>query len=191
VHIFDKTESRAEPWRGCPFHGGSNEDGNECLLFGNRLSSSLIWTGHSQTYGGYRKGGVIFTPSPEFTRVLCIYGSDGGTRHGGEFDGCGNTFCDSDADGWCDGKPHRPDKLGQVLEWFATAHRDFNEVVVDAAFHSQNLPWSVEAILDDEDAHRKFLEAYQDEGVTSSSHPLLHFDPDDHVQPFRTIGRGG
>jgi hypothetical protein len=116
----------------------------------------------------------------------------GGTRRGGEFDGCGNTFCDTESrDGWCDGTPHRPDKLRLVLEWFVTSHRDFNEVIVDATFHSTNLPWSVEAIIDDAESHRKFLAAYQHMGVTASTHPLVRFDPDNVVEPFKVVGHSG
>lgn len=127
VHMFDQTESKAEPWRGCPDHVGTDADGGECTLFGNRLSTSMIWSGHSGVYGGYRPGGIVLSPYPEWTRVLCIYGSDGGTRHGGDFDGCGTEFCNKDdaRDGWCDGLPHKPDKLAQVLQWFAGQHRDF------------------------------------------------------------------
>lgn len=58
---------------------------------------------------------------------------------------------------------------------------------MDAAFHSRNLPHSVEAIIDDADTHRKFLETFANEGVTASSHPLVRFDPQNHVEPFKLM----
>ena len=149
--------------------------GGDCLNFGDRFSSSIIMKEKSILFGG--AGGMIF--KPEYTRILCSYPGDGGTRHGGD-DGCGidpndmGTYCDprdGERNGWCNGLPHRPEDLDVMLRgWIVNG--DYNEVVVDAAYHDEHLPASVEAILDDEDAHMRFVKYY---GVSEKDHPLVHF----------------
>lgn len=105
---------------------------------------------------------------------------DGGTRHG-ENDGCGidpyrpSTYCTvSEADGWCNGLPHRPVDLEHMLRHYAERGRSYNEVIVDSRTLEDNLPHSVEAILDDPWTHAKFIRFY---GVREADYPLVEFRP--------------
>ena len=47
-------------------------------------------------------------------------------------------------------------------------------VIVDAEYHQQNLPHSVEAFLFDAEAHRAFLDFY---GVSAENYPLVYYQP--------------
>ena len=53
-------------------------------------------------------------------------------------------------------------------------------MLVDAEYHQQNLPHSVEAFLFDAEAHRAFLDFY---GVTAENYPLVYYQP--HELPDR------
>ena len=176
IHSFDHTESLALPWRGCPNHQGVPEvDGNDCILFGDRFSASIIFQGRTALFGG--SGGIIFRP--RFNRIRCSYAGDGGSRSG---DGCGDNFCPSDrgaVDGWCDGAPHRPRDLENMLRWWGQHGTSYNEVIVDAAYMDARLPQSIEAFLSDAggqtaSVHRQFLDYY---GVNAEDYPLVRFDP--------------
>ena len=172
---------------------GSTDDmaGNDCLLMGNRFSASLIWRYRSPLFSGGK--GLIFRP--EYARVKCSYGADGGTR-GGESDGCGardghENWCstpDSRRDaGWCSGRPFRPEHLENMLRGWSESVTTYNEVILDAAVHEQGLPYSVEAILDDAWVHKRFIEHFRGLGYSLSEAdvPLVSFDPGDGRTPFR------
>ena len=81
--------------------------------------------------------GVIFDPN--FVRLHCVYGGDGGSR-GRQPDGCGDPagFCTEirdEYDGWCDGHPHHPRDIAKVLKTTDPKRIDYgilNEVVVDS-----------------------------------------------------------
>ena len=128
IHVWDSTESFAQRWRGCPPGEGGPDDGQDCVNFGDRLSASMIFKGHAALFGG--GGGVIFRP--EYTKILCSYGGDGGSRHGGTNHGCGapEFMCKSErglTDGWCDGAPHKPEDLANMLSWWLASNRGYNE----------------------------------------------------------------
>ena len=103
------------------------------LSFGDRFSASIILADKAPLFGG--GGGIIFRP--EFNRLLCAYGADGGTRSGQkEYDdgcdpGCSCPFCDEkrgEYDGWCDGAPHHPTNLDSMLRWWLVSGSGYNEV---------------------------------------------------------------
>ena len=109
---FDNTESHEEPWRGCP-RGGPTDSNNDCNIFGNRLSASVIFP--EQRRGSIDasiplfavSSGVIFNPTA--FGITCEFTNDGGSR--GRSDGCGTDWCPATrgaTDGWCDGRPTRP-----------------------------------------------------------------------------------
>lgn len=190
MHMWDNTEDFHQRWRGCPDHEpafGSAADlaGNDCLLVGNRFSASIIWREHAPTFGGNSGGGIIFRPP--FVRILCSYGADGGTRGAGG-DGCKDQlqWCDDEEqqrDGWCSGQPFRPEALEVMLHgWVARGSPTYNEVIVDAAYHDQMLPHSIEAVLYDESVHKQVIETYH---LSEDDVPLVFFDPADEWHPFK------
>jgi hypothetical protein len=81
------------PWGGCPGHVIRNGAGNDCGLFGNRLSASIVFAdiatgiGHVPLFS--EEAGVVY--SPMFASIACIYGGDGGSRS--KPDGCGSDWC--------------------------------------------------------------------------------------------------
>ena len=92
-------------------------------------------------------------------------------------DGCGDSFCPSErgaVDGWCDGAPHRPSDLKNMLRWWHEHGSTYNEIIVDVAYMDVHLPESVEAILQDAAVHSQFIEYY---GVDAKDYPLVAFDP--------------
>lgn len=154
LHGFDHTENAAEQWRGCssrPHPAG----GNDCETFGNRFSASIIWRGMLTQGGGAATsiplfgsaGGVIYRPAA--TTIICAYTADGGSR--GKPDGCGDNFCDSARsarDAWCDGKPHHPGDLPNVIRGYVQQRRtSYNEIIVDSAALADRLPDSIEAFF--------------------------------------------
>ena len=173
LHMWDGTESEAGKWHGCPHHKGSIfKEGHGCIAFGDRFSASIVSRRKSPIFGG--GGGVIFRP--EFNRLLCAYGGDGGTKAGGS-NGCGHAFCDPAVgahDGWCNGAPHRPQDLKNMLQWWVKHGSSYNEVIVDVAYYEERLPHSVAAILYDGPTHRQFLRTY---GVSAHDYPLVGFSP--------------
>lgn len=135
VHGIDHTEDPEMPWAVCP------PDSSDCGFLSDRMSASVIWrTKGTAAFGG--GGGVILNPNA--TRLLCIYGGDGGTRgktcsiadelkHGvspgwtpehapGCTPGCVasqyDEWCDGENAGssWCDGKAWRMADVGHFLE---------------------------------------------------------------------------
>lgn len=99
--------------------------------FGDRFSASIIMAAKAPMFGG--GGGIVFRP--EFNRLVCAYGGDAGTKSGGApgpcGPGCSCPFCDPQKslyDGWCDGAPHRPRDLGNMLRWWLDYGTNYNEV---------------------------------------------------------------
>lgn len=189
--MWDHTEDEQQRWHGCPNHkpGRGSEAktaGNDCLFMGNRFSASLIWRAHHPVFGG--GGGFIFRPP--FIRIACSYGADAGTR-GGDSDGCGHDWCDPPAgsDGWCSGRPYRPERLVDMLRGWTSNGRTYNELIVDVGFHDVHLPHSVEAILYDNWVHKNFIEHFRSRGhdLTEADVPLVSFDPADEHAPFKAI----
>lgn len=101
------------------------------LRFGDRFSASIILAAKAPLFGG--GGGIVFRP--EFNRINCAYGGDGGTKTGGE-NGCGPgckcPFCDHETKGkynsWCDGAPHSPEHLDDMLRGWVIGGANYNEV---------------------------------------------------------------
>ena len=172
IHMWDGTESEAQKWRGCPNHQGSMAtDGHGCIAFGDRFSASIITASKHPIFGG--GGGIIFRPA--FNRLLCAYGGDAGTKSGDD-NGCGGPFCSplvGANDGWCDGAPHRPEHLDQMMRWWVRHGTNYNEVIVDMAWFDAHLPESVEAIMMDRNVHHQFVHHY---GVNPHDYPLVYFD---------------
>jgi len=188
IHIWDHTEDERHKWQGCPAHqpgtdSTREEAGNDCLMLGNRFSSSMVWQGHAPLFGG--GGGIIFRP--DFTRVLCGYGADAGSR--GSNDGCkGHVWCPNPetSGAWCDGLPFQPKDLGYLLESWSSHGTTYNEIIVDAAYHNRWLPYSVEAVLNDRELHRQFLQHFHGK-VTEADVPLVSFNPNDASMPFKLV----
>ena len=176
IHVFDGNEHTALQWLPC-------EPDKWCSKFGDRLTTSMVYAGHSGLFSGGPHGfkGLVFRPA--FNRVLCSFVTDGGTmakwceppgvsaecipgcwRHapgGGNqrSDWCRGDMLAGDVDRGC---PYRPSDLQHMLE----THRhvsntaQFNEVVLDAAFYVKRLPYSLEAVIADREVHERFLQAY-------------------------------
>ena len=183
IHMFDQTESKVHRWRGCPNHkGDSSVEGNDCQLFGDRFSASMVVKDKAVLFGG--GGGIIFRPG--FNKIRCSYGGDGGTRNG---DGCADgSFCPSSRsalDGWCDGAPHRPRDLQNMLRWWGQHATTYNEVIVDASYMDAHLPQSIEAIISDAAVHKQFVDFY---GVSPRDYPLVGFRPENVLEPFFLLG---
>ena len=128
--MWDGTESFSQKWRGCPDpdQADAQVDGSDCLRFGDRLSSSIIFKGRTSLFGA--NGGIVFRP--EYTRILCSYAADGGTRHGDILSdkGCPQPMCDaqdSEADGWCSGQAIPPEDLDHMLSWYSANGNGYNE----------------------------------------------------------------
>lgn len=205
---FDRTEDLARPWRGCPNHRERDGAGNDCGMFGNRLSTSIVNAlmvspNEARVPLFSDEGGVVY--SPRVARLSCIYGGDGGSRK--TADGCGSSWCSIQraavSDGfWCDGLPHRPTQLATVLRGFAThAQGSINEAIIDAAVIDANLPDIVEAFFyvnpagaaAVRTAQAAFLAAYPSLSLAAgTAPPLLRLDPNDPKEPFKPSGfRGG
>lgn len=52
----------------------------------------------------------------------------------------------------------------------------YNEIIVDAVHWRAHMPDAVEAVYGSRALHQKFLEYYQGEGVTATSHPFVGID---------------
>ena len=79
---FDNTEDHEQPWRGCPAkHVVSAGAGEDCKMFGNRFSASIVNAAMSRAQEKIRifslEIGVIYSSR---VSLNCIYGGDGGTR---------------------------------------------------------------------------------------------------------------
>lgn len=205
---FDHTEDLAHPWRGCPSHVISNGAGNDCGMFGNRLSASIVNAAMVSAVTkrvplfSSQTGGIVYSPR---VSIACIYGGDGGSRK--TSDGCGNSWCSPQrsvkTDGfWCDGLPHRPQALEHVLRGFMEhAQGSFNEAIIDAAVIDSQLPQAVEAFFytaasgaaEMRIAHEAFLKAYPSLSVADgTAPPLLRLDVGDPQHPFKPSGfKGG
>lgn len=200
---FDSTEDYSAPWRGCP-HGKKVPEGagNDCAIFGGRFSASIVNAalvkpskiGPDKIALYAKESGVVY--NPQATLLNCVYGGDGGTRRYPN-DGCGpeKLFCDpgrSARDGWCDGKPHTPDRLADILRYQLAAA--YNEVVINTAYISSHLPDAVDAFFyvagapetlrrHAVEAHAHFLAAYPE--LSAADHPLLCLVQTDLERPFR------
>ena len=203
VRQFDRTEDIQRPWRGCPNHDASDGAGNDCALFGNRLSASILNAGMVPRTGERRvplfsaDSGVIYAPTS--MRLACIYGGDGGSRK--EEDGCGSNFCDaarSRRDFWCDGRPHHTEQLGDVLRGMMEhSPGGYNEAIFSSFDLDQQLPWAVEAffyvdtggLAAARSAHAAFHSTYPDIGGKMA--PLIHIVTTDVNTPFHGSGFAG
>ena len=194
---FDSTESRTEPWRGCP-RGGPPDENNDCNMFGNRLSGSVIFpeqrrdgpNGRTSIPMFAESAGVIF--NPHSTVITCAYSNDGGSR--GRDDGCGTDWCPTVrgvADPWCDGRPHAPKDLKNALRG-SIQRGGYNEIIVPAALLQQRLPTAISGFFylkgQPTDriakAHHDFVELYKAKGVTAEKVPLVELDPSNWDAPF-------
>ena len=130
--------------------------------------------------------GVVY--SPRIT-LNCVYGGDGGTRKLPE-DGCGTEFCDRSAtDAWCNGLPHRPSHVGDMLTHLTGS--GYNEVIISTKSIDDLLPEAVEGIFylkrsiaserRARTAHADFLRRYR---LSAATHPLLRLDLDNLDRPF-------
>ena len=193
VHGIDFTEDPDRPWAVCP------TSSSDCGFLSDRMSASLIWKvkGTAAFSGG---GGVILNPNA--TRLLCIYGGDGGTRGKtcsppGASDrclpGCVASYRDAwcDASGarssWCDGHPWRPSELGTFVA-LDGGSAIYNEAIVDGFYWNAHLPHSIEALIGSPGdpaavrLHERFLRTYR---LTAEDVPLVIFEKDKPDCPFR------
>ena len=192
---FDNTESHEEPWRGCP-RGGPTDSNNDCNIFGNRLSASVIFP--EQRRGSIDasiplfavSSGVIFNPTA--IGITCAYSNDGGSR--GRSDGCGTDWCPATrgaTDGWCDGRPHAPANLKNALKG-SLSRGGYNEVIIDSQHLQSKLPQAIAAFFfvrgQPKDtivkAHRAFIAKYSTKGVTEATVPLVELDDKNWDAPF-------
>ncbi len=197
IHAFDNQEDPEAPWRVC------SPDSMGCGFLSDRMSACVVYEGKTAAFGG---GGAVIL-NPAHTRVLCIYGGDGGTRGKtcsppGLSDtcipGCSThaydpAWCDASTrrtgDPWCDGRPWRLSDLGTFMaqDRFNT---NYNEVIVDGFYWNEHLPHSIEAIvtsggLETTAMYEQFLQTY---GLTSDAVPLVEFHKD-RPNPF-TLAAG-
>jgi len=209
-HQWDHTENLAAPWKGCPRGRarGQNEAGNDCEMFGDRFSASLIYarmqgtafpTGRIPLFSR-SGGGVIYKPPA--TRISCSYAGDGGSRS--KVGGCGKVFCDNSYahDGWCDGRPHQPSDLETMMHAHQT-RGGYNEVIVDTGFIEDMLPTSIEAIFcvacngnaaqadqarDAQYVRQVRTDFMQTYGLAADTDfPLVRLDPSDWAHPFSVV----
>lgn len=194
---FDATEDHEHPWRGCPHnprHAPSAAAGEDCKMFGNRFSASIVNAALFRSEGKIRMFsldvGVIYSAR---VTLNCIYGGDGGTRAKPE-DGCGNEYCDpsrSRHDSWCDGQPHRVAHVSDVLSQLQRGN--YNEVIINTKSIDDQLPQAVEAFfylrgrgaaLSAQRArtvHQSFLQQYK---LEESKFPLLTLDMHNLERPL-------
>lgn len=194
---MDHTEDPNFPYMVC------SPESPDCGFLSDRMSASVIWKGKgAATFGG---GGVVLNPN--FTRILCIYGGDGGTR--GKLckppgvtpsciPGCKasayDEWCEASQAGssWCDGKAWRPEEIGHMLS-LDEGSDTYNEAILDGFYWNAHLPHSIEALLTTPNnpvlrrMHMQFLRRY---GLTETQVPLLTFNKADKENPFRIEGSG-
>ena len=162
------------------------------------MSGSLFNAGMASRFSGEPRisiftntAGVVY--SPAHTQINCVYAGDGGSR--AKDDGCGQEWCSSRQDAWCDGRPHRAWQLVDVLRGQSAG--SYNEVIIDAAYLDAHLPQAVEAffyLVQDGGssfgeamlARRAFVEKYN---LNPADFPLLSFDIANVQQPFRQTDR--
>ena len=193
VHGIDFTEDPKRPWAVC------SPDSSDCGFLSDRMSASVIWkVKGTAAFGG--GGGVVL--NPKHSRVLCIYGGDGGTRGKtcnppGATDSCipgcvassRDEWCDGHGarNSWCDGKPWRPSQLGTFLQ-LDGGMTTYNEAIIDGFYWNANLPHSIEALIgspNDPGAvklHERFLSTYR---LTKNDVPLLIFEKERGNCPFK------
>lgn len=191
---FDLTEDQGRPWRGCPGHVVMEGAGEECHIYGQRFSASIV---NAKLFRTSKKiplfstvsAGVVYNPK---ITLNCVYGGDGGTRKLPE-DGCGTQFCDperSRVDGWCDGMPHRTSSVGDMLGHLSGG-AGYNEVVINTKSIDELLPAAVDAIFyvkgskasarRAREVHEDFLKRYK---LDAARHPLLRMDQKNMERPF-------
>ena len=195
IHGTDHTEDseNERPWAPC------SKASPNCGFLSDRMSASLVYEGKTVSFSS--DGGVVL--NPEYTRLLCAYGGDGGTRGKacsppGVSDtclpGCKSNewdpdYCDAQtaslSDYWCGGRPWRKDDVAKFLvrDRYNSAR---NEIVVDGFHWNENLPHAIDAFLTSGDSrtarvHAMFLSAY---GLTEEQVPLLMLSKEAH-NPFR------
>ena len=69
--------------------------------------------------------------------------------------------------------------IGIVLSWFAD-----NEIIVDAKRWRENLPFVVEAIFGNRDAHERFLSSFN---LEPADYPFLEIDVHNWQQPLKIV----
>ena len=199
IRQLDNTEDQQRPWRGCPRHHVAEGAGEDCRMYGNRFSASIVNNALFRADGKIKvfslEMGVIYSPK---VTLNCVYGGDGGTRAKPE-DGCGDDFCDgsrSRRDGWCDGKPHRIAFLSPVL---ANLQRgNYNEVIISTKSIDDQLPGAVEAFFylsgsvlsarRAREVHASFLRQYKK--LDASKFPLLRLDQHNLETPLHADDPG-
>jgi len=206
VHGIDATEDPDMPWAVC------RPDSSDCGFLSDRMSASVIWrTKGTAAFGG--GGGVILNPNA--TRLLCIYGGDGGTRgktcsieselqtgvspgwtpsHApGCTPGCVassyDAWCDGESahDSWCDGKAWHMSDVGRFLELDGGTTK-YNEAIIDGFYWNEHLPWSIEAIIGspgDPQAVRLHQRFLSTYHISREDVPLVTFHTDQPDCPFR------
>ena len=143
VHNFDRTEEASEPWRPCGDDGicpDEREWWNSCLnCEPTRFwwsTSILNWAQHN----AFADSGIIL--APEHTRVLCAYPFDSGTME---------TGCKA-----AETARFEPGELKEMLNLsmslegvapLATMPNMYNEVLVDTANFTAQLPFSIVAFV--------------------------------------------
>ena len=143
VHNFDRTEEESEPWRPCGDDGicpPEREWWNNCLTCeptrGWWSTSILNWAQHN----AFADSGIIL--APEHISVLCAYPFDSGTME---------TGCKAAPDA-----QFGPEELREMLNLsmslegvapLATMPNMYNEVLVDTANFTAQLPFSISAFV--------------------------------------------
>lgn len=144
-------------------------------------------------------GGIVF--NPEQNNVFCAYVADSGTdmrrcepqgRNPNCIPGCSGKGVNG-GDAWCEGRSTNqcawaPEQLNHMMELalpkYQTAGGHYNEVVMDAFYFKDHLPWSIEAFWYDparskdggalqRAQHSAFLSTF---GLTASAVPLLKLE---------------
>ena len=215
MHSIDGFEDPSKPWRAC-----STDPASGCDFLSDRISASIIFQGKTVSFvesdgATYdQRGSYIINPDTAW--LLCAYGGDGATRGKGcrppgpsencipacipQYDGVDSVnsydrWCDASksshpADHWCDGRPWRPEQIGDMLERDRLATKQgedrvhgmtYNEVIVDGFRMNAQLPGSVEAFVvspgDDMGAMLEVYLAWRKE-YPEADVPLLSYHPE-------------
>jgi hypothetical protein len=168
-----KLAKRPLPWKPC--------NSGWCKNSAKWLSTSVINARH---HPGFSDGGIILKPSAN--TVLCSHFRDFGSLEKGCKTAISSPFN-------IDSKPYPTDSLKEMLERSMTYKQAYNEVLVDGAVYTSNLPHSIAAfyygLLKSEQDEREqiwsrvhasqmyvsFLDHYN---LTESKVPLIQFELD-------------
>ena len=123
VHCFDDTERVDQPWVPC--------DNGWCYESGQWWSGSII---NSHLRGVFGDGGIIMAPS--HVSLQCSFDSDSGTI----FSGCKNGVGSEGFFG-----PNSTKEM--MLSHMNGNAEDYNEVIIDSAEYTANLPKSIAGVI--------------------------------------------